>query len=145
MLFRSLLCTFVPAFLLGLALFGLPEDPSKAIANIALAYLASFMGDIGWLCVTMLVALWVQSSGLVVVGVVFGVAVDMTFRAFLWLLGKLGAESAEKLLPFTMTNGLDAWQGWSEGWEWQRFLSLSLLILISMTLALARFRRMDVP
>lgn len=143
--FSTLLCTFVPAFLLGLLFFGLPEDPSKAIVNVMLGYLSSLMGDIGWLCVTMLVALFVQSTGLVVVGVVFGVAVDMALRAFLWVLAKLGAESTEKLLPFTVTNGLDAWQGWSEGWEWQRFLSLSLLILISLTLALARFRRMDVP
>lgn len=141
----TLLLTFLPAFLLGLALFGLPEDPGTAVGKLVLGYLASFLGDLGWLSVAMLVSLFLRSAGTVVVAVVFGVAVDMGLRAFLWLLGKLGAESAAKLLPFTLTNGLDAWQGWNDVWEWPRFLSLSILLVVSTVLALARFRRMDVP
>lgn len=141
----TLLLTFIPAFALGAALYGLPEENlNQWLIRIVAAYGASFIADLGWLSIAMLTSLFIHSAGGVVVAVVFGLGLDMTLRAFLWGLEKLGAESAAMLRPFTLTYGLDAWQGWSDGWEPSRFVSLAVVLCGSLAVALARFRRMDV-
>lgn len=141
----TLTLTLLPAFALGALLFGLPkEEVSSQILKVLAAYGASFLADLGWLSIAMTVSLFIHSAGGVVVGVVFGLGLDMALRAFLWALEKIGAEKAAMLRPFTLTYGLDAWQGWSEGWEPARFVSLTVLLGASLAIALARFRRMDV-
>lgn len=143
----SLLLTFIPSFSAGLLLMGAPEGETlmQAVTSLLSGFAVSFLTDMCWISIGMMVSLHVRSAGAVVVGVVFFLGLDAALRAFLWVLDKVGVASADTLRMFTLSYGLDAWSGWKEGWEWQRFLSLALLLIFSHFWTLARFRRMDVP
>lgn len=146
----SLVLSFLATTAPGLAIFGLPEPPlipgtSPGLLDLALGFLASFAGDLGLLALVMLVSLVIRSIGGALIAVVVVLTLDFGARQVLKLLGVVGVESAARLIPWTLGNALDVWQGWADEFELARFLALAVVVSGSWLLAVARFRRMDVP
>lgn len=146
----SLLVTAAVAIGLGLAIWGLPAPPVvpedyPGLGPLLGGYAVSFLCDVGVVAVVTLVALLIRSVGLTLVLLVLGWGADFLFRKLLGLLSTLGVPSAASVLPWTMGNALDCWEGWKEGFEWQRFVALAGVVLVSAALSVLRFRRLDVP
>lgn len=145
--FVSLIATFVPALLVGLVCFGVPEAPAD-IGPLVLGYAASLASDLAVISLGLLASLFVGSVGGVVVGSVFLLLADLALWGMLQVLGMIGVSAAKELVPWTLGNALDAWQGWQpdgDGWEWQRFVALLVVFSLSSAATLGRFSRMDVP
>jgi ABC-type transport system involved in multi-copper enzyme maturation permease subunit len=150
----SLVLTLVPSLGLGTAIFGLDATPAAGSAVAAATpsavallggYAASFLSDVGLLTITMALSLVVTSIGGTIVAMALLLMADGALRALLWLLDKMGVESAGKLAPFMLGNALACWQGWKDGWNPAQFGILALFIAVSSAFAIARFHRMDVP
>jgi hypothetical protein len=92
----------------------------------------------------MLLAVILQSTGGVVVGLVVGLGLDLLLMGFLWIMSKVGLEQAADLIKFTLWNGLFAWTGWESGWSGLSWASVVIVSSVALVLALERFRRMDV-
>lgn len=146
----TLVLTLVPSLGLGFAAFGNPVAPQASadtptILALLGGYAASFLSDLGLVAVTMLVSLLVSSVGGVVVAVALLLMADAGLRGALWVLGKVGVQQAETLIPWTFGNALGAWEGWSQGWAWPQFAALGVFIAGSLAACALRFQRMDVP
>lgn len=99
----------------------------------------------GVILLVALVALLIRSIGLTLVALVLGWGVDFLFRKLLGLMVTVGVTSASAVLPWTFGNALNCWEGWRDGFEWQRFVALAAVMAVSAGLSVARFRRIDVP
>lgn len=149
----TLLLTLLPALGGGLALYGLPADPAPgatlpapaaSLPALLAGYACSGLTDLGWISLAALAALYLRSVGGVLVGVLFFLGLDTALRLALKLLAFLQLSWAERAQQFTLGNGLDAWAGWSEGWDPIRFAALALIIAAAQALALRRFRHLDI-
>lgn len=138
----TLVLTFLPSFGAGLALWG---APTEGVGGLLLGYGASFLSDLGLLLIGMLASLFVSSVGGVVVTVVLVLMADRALWMLLKLLSMFKVEQADTLQQFTLVNALGCWEGWKEGWVWERFLALGVVVLATAVLSVARFSRMDVP
>lgn len=146
----SLLAALMPSLLGGAALFGM-EGP---IVDLLLGYAASLGTDLGIISFGLLASTVVRSVGGVVVSVVLLLIFDGGARLLLWgrekLLDMMRATQGDyteaavhysQLLPGA---ALDCWKGWSDGWAWEPFAGLVVLIVLCLTVTMARFSRMDV-
>lgn len=159
----TLIVTLVPSLGAGTALFGLTADVAagdtsqSAILGAALGggapsvglllggYAASFLSDVGLICIATAASLVVPSVGGTVVGVALLLMADLALWGLLKLLGVLGVEWAATIVPWTLGNALGGWKGWQEGWDPAQFGALAVFVAVSLTFAIARFHRMDVP
>lgn len=140
----SLTFTFGIAFSAGLAAFGMP--PSwEMVPSLLLGYGASLLSDLAVISLGLLASMLLGSVGGVLVGAAFLLGLDLAFRGFLHLLGFFQFSGAAALLPWTLGYALDCWQGWKDGWEPQRFISVVAVGIGAFALAQLRFSRMDVP
>ncbi|MES2638793.1 MAG: ABC transporter permease subunit [Myxococcota bacterium] len=145
----TLVVTLVPSLGVGTALFGLTVEGAplgSATAGALLGgYAASFLSDVGLICIAMAASLVVPSVGGTVVGVALLLMADLALYGLLQLLGMLGVEEAAAVVPWTLGNALGAWEGWQDGWNPAQFGALAVFVAVSLTFAIARFSRMDVP
>ncbi len=120
-------------------------EGSVEISAILLGYTASVLSDVGIIFIGLTVSLWVHRVGGVVVAVFLALVADQLAQAVCWGLDKIGvawASNGGMLLP---GNALACWEGWSEGWMWEQFVGMAVLLGISSLVALVRLARMDVP
>lgn len=146
----TLLLVMLPALALGSAVFGV-DGPIK---DVLLGYLATLGTDLGIICFGFVASTFVRSVGGVVVSVILLLMLDAGARLLLWLrellLGLMQqaagaeAEAGLRYSRFLPGAALDCWKGYSEGWAWEPFAGLAALILISATVAVVRFQRMDI-
>ena len=146
----SLALTSAVAIALGLAIWGLPAPPLvpddyPGLLPLLGGYGVSFLCDLGVIVLVALVALMIRSIGLTLVVLVLGWGLDFLLRSLLGLLVRVGVESASSILPWTLGNALNCWEGWRTGFEWQRFVALAVVTAVASGVAVARFRRLDVP
>lgn len=154
----SLLLTLVPALGGGLLVFGMPVAPvagsaptpaellaaPASLPMLVAGYACTIFTDLGWLSLALLASLYLRSVGGVLVGVLFVLGLDTALRGLFWILEKVQISWAHTAAQFTLGNGLDAWSGWSGGWEPGRFVALAVIIAAAQVLALRRFQKMDV-
>ena len=146
----SLVVTSVVAIGLGLVIWGAPTPPLvpadyPGLPAVLGGYAVSFLCDVAVILLVTLVALLIRSIGLTLVALVLGWGVDFLFRKLLGLMVTVGVGSASAVLPWTFGNALNCWEGWRDGFEWQRFVALAAVTAVSAALSVARFRRIDVP
>jgi ABC-type transport system involved in multi-copper enzyme maturation permease subunit len=146
----TLVVTAAVALGVGLVAFGLPAPPVvpegyPSVGALLGGYAVSFLCDLGIILLVMLVSLLIRSVGITLVVLVLGWGADFLLRKLLGLLQTLGVASAGSLLPWTPGNALDCWEGWSDGFEWQRFVALATVMVLSALASVVRFRRLDVP
>ncbi len=144
----TLVVTLVPSLALGSALFGLGADVAVGAPTAGAllgGYAASFLSDVGLICIAIAASLVVPSVGGTVVGVALVLMADLALYGLLKLLGMLGVEEAAAVVPWTIGNALGAWEGWQDGWNPAQFGALGVLVVVSLSFAIARFHRMDVP
>ena len=147
----SLVLTLLPAWLLGMAMFG-AEGANSAVL---LGYCASLLTDLGIISFGALASLYVRSVGGVVVCVILLLMLDTGLRIVLWLrdlLIGIGQQvagtvptSSVDIAMFFPGAALDFWKGWENGWLWPSFAGLMALIIICLAMTTRRFQRMDVP
>ena len=146
----ALLATLLPSLLGGAVLFGM-EGPT---VDLLLGYAASMGTDLGIISFGLLASTMVRSVGGVVVSVILLLIFDGGARLLLWgrekVLDMLRASQGDyseaavhysQLLPGA---ALDCWKGWSDGWAWEPFAGLTVLIALCLITTLVRFSRMDV-
>ena len=138
----TLVLTFLPSFGVGLALWG---APTEGVGNLVLGYSASFLSDLGLLLIGMLASLFVPSVGGVVVTVVLVLMADRALWGGLKILSMFQVAQADTMQQFTLVNALGCWEGWKDGWVWERFAALGVVVFATAVLSVARFTRMDVP
>ena len=80
-----------------------------------------------------------------VVGTALGWGFELAIRGGLKAAAFFGVEQADSIGPWMPGNALDAWQGFSGGWDERAFGGLAILIALSAVLAVVRFRNTDVP
>ena len=136
-----LLITWILAFAPSVALF----DFEAEIADVSLGYLASWGTDAGFIAIGMLVSTIFPSVVGVVVGTALGWGFELAIRGGLKAASFFGVEQADKIGPWMPGNALDAWQGFSGGWDERAFGGLAILVVLSTALAIVRFSRTDVP
>lgn len=137
----SLVCSFVPSMLGGLALY----QELGPVSDVLLGYAASALSDAGLIGLGLLAGTLVRGAGGVVVSVIGFLMVDLALRAFLWVMDKVGVEGAATFGDWLPGKALAAWEDWSTGFLWQPFVGLGLLIAVSLGLTIFRVERMDVP
>lgn len=147
----TLLLCLLPSFILGTVLFG----SGGPLVDVLLGYAASLGTDLGIISFGMLASTVLSSPGGVVVSVVLLLMLDAGARFLLWVrLMAIGfIQQSSGLVPeepfhyerFLPGAALDCWKGWSDGWTWEPFAGLTVLIVASLAAALIRFRRMDIP
>ncbi len=146
----SLVAALVPTMAGGALLFG-TDDQTVAVL---LGYLASLGSDLGFIAFGLLAGTIVRSVGRVVVSVAVLMVLNIGLSVLLMIREKfLGwirppeemvvepLLKAAELLPLP---ALRCWTGWSEGWVWENFAGLALLVGLSLALTLWRFGRMDI-
>lgn len=146
----TLSAALLPSLIGGGGLFGM-EGPT---VDLLLGYAASMGTDLGIISFGLLASTMVRSVGGVVVSVILLLIFDGGARLLLWgrekLLDMLRASQGDytetavhysQLLPGA---ALDCWKGWSDGWAWEPFAGLTVLIVLCLTVTLVRFSRMDV-
>ncbi len=146
----SLLATLIPSLVGGGALFGM-EGPT---VDLLLGYAASLGTDLGIISFGLLASTLVRSVGGVVVSVILLLIFDGGARVMLWgrekLLDMMRATQGDyteatvhysQLLPGA---ALDCWKGWTDGWAWEPFAGLAVLVAVCLTVTLVRFSRMDI-
>ncbi|MDP2307239.1 MAG: ABC transporter permease subunit [Pseudomonadota bacterium] len=150
----TLVVTLVPSLGAGTALFGLTSEGASAlgaplgapgVGALLGGYAASFLSDVGLICIATAASLVVPSVGGTVVGVALLLMADLALWGLLKLLGAFGVAEAAAVIPWTLGNALGGWKGWQEGWEPAQFGALAVFVAVSLTFAIARFHRMDVP
>jgi len=145
-----LLATLIPSLVGGAALFGM-EGPT---VDLLLGYAATLGTDLGIISFGLLASTVVRSVGGVVVSVILLLIFDGGARLLLWgrekLLDMMRATQGDyteaavhysQLLPGA---ALDCWKGWTDGWAWEPFVGLSVLVTICLTVTVVRFSRMDI-
>ena len=137
----TLLLTGLLSATLGGALFGFEGD----WAPVVLGYLASFLSDLGLVCLGILVALLIRNVAGVVVGVTLFLLLDLGLRLALKLAGALGLETAAAVARWMPGEALAAWEGFQGEWVLSSFIGLGVLIAAALGLGLLRFYRLDVP
>lgn len=134
----------------ALLLFGVADLPVAAMDQpslwrLGLGFAATFLSDVGLICLTAAIAAFFESVGGVVVGLIFTLLADLLLRLALGGLALLGLQQAKALEPWTLGNALGAWEGWSDGFSPARFLALGMVIVVAAAVAGVRFTRMDAP
>jgi len=137
----SLVASLLPALLGGFVLYG----QAGPIVDVLIGYAASLLSDAGLIALGLLAGTLVRGAGGVVVSVIGLLMVDLGGRGFLWVLSKVGLPEADSLRQVMPGEALAAWEGWSDGFQWQPFAGLVLLIAVALGLTLWRVARMDVP
>jgi hypothetical protein len=141
----TLVLTALPALGLGVAMFGAAAEAAPGLLDVVGGYLATFLSDVGLLLLAMLLSLFVRSVGGVVVTLTLLLLADLGLRGLLALASSFGAREADALRPWTLGNALGCWEGWSGGYDPQRFLALAVFSVVAAAASVARFRSMDVP
>lgn len=137
----SLALSLAPSLVGG---FALSADAGPVI-DLLLGYLASAASDAGLIALGLLAGTLVRGAGGVVVSVIALLMLDMGARGLLWIMDKVQVEWAAQLGGLLPGAALAAWEGWSEGWAWQPFVGLAVLIGVCLSATLLRLQRMDVP
>jgi hypothetical protein len=138
---HTLRASLLPALLGGFVLYG----QAGPIVDVLLGYAASLLSDAGLIALGLLAGTLVRGAGGVVVSVIGLLMVDLGGRGFLWVLSKVGLPEADSVRQVMPGEALAAWEGWSEGFQWQPFAGLILLIAVALGLTLWRVEKMDVP
>ena len=138
----SLAITLSVSFLGGLAI-GVPSDATKVL-ELSTGYLASAATDFEWIALAVVLAVFLQSTGGVVVGMVVGLGLDLLLMGFLKVVSLMGLEQASELIKFTVWNGLFAWTGWEWGWEGLRMASVLIVTGVALVVGIGRFSQQDV-
>jgi len=125
----------------GAALFGLRGDWGAVI----LGFCASWLSDLGLLSLGVLASLVFRSVAGVVVGVILILMGDLALRLGLKLAAALGVATAGSLVRWMPGEALAAWEGYADGWSTPAFVGLLVLVVVTLGLALVRFRRLDLP
>lgn len=142
--------TLLPSLAGGAVMFG-TEGPT---VDLLLGYAATLGTDLGIISFGLLASTVVRSVGGVVVSVILLLIFDAAARLLLWgrekLVGLMQASVGEvteptvhysQLLPGA---ALDCWKGWSDGWAWEPFAGLAVLVTVCLTVTMVRFSRMDI-
>lgn len=137
----SLVASLLPAMLGGLILSG----QAGPLVDALLGYAASLLSDAGLIALGLLAGTLVRGAGGVVVSVIGLLLVDIGGRGFLWALSHFGLPEADSVRKVMPGEALAAWNGWSEGFQWQPFAGLVLMIVVALGLTLWRVQKMDVP
>jgi hypothetical protein len=139
----------LPSLLLGTVLYG-ADGPT---VDVLLGYAASLGTDLGIIAFGFVASTVVHSVGGVVVSVILLLMLDAGARLLLWvrelLLGLMQQSVGAEVEPIRYSRflpgaALDCWKGWTEGWTWEPFAGLVVLITVSLAVAVFRFQRMDV-
>ncbi|MFT4975708.1 MAG: ABC-type transport system involved in multi-copper enzyme maturation permease subunit [Myxococcota bacterium] len=145
----TLLLSLLPSLLLGTVLYG-ADGPT---VDVLLGYAASLGTDLGIIAFGFVASTVVHSVGGVVVSVILLLMLDAGARLLLWvrelLLGLMQQSVGAEVEPIRYSRflpgaALDCWKGWTEGWTWEPFAGLVVLITVSLAVAVFRFQRMDV-
>lgn len=147
----TLLATLAPSLVGGAAMFGM-DGPT---VDLLLGYAATLGTDLGIISFGLLASTVVRSVGGVVVSVILLLIFDGGARLLLWgrekvislLQTSTGTEVEEVAVHYSQFlpgAALDCWKGWSDGWAWEPFAGLGVLVVLCLGVTLWRFSRMDV-
>ncbi|MCP4809474.1 MAG: ABC transporter permease subunit [Proteobacteria bacterium] len=120
-------------------------DSDADIGPASLAFLVTWGTDAGVIALGMLVSTIFPSVVGVVVGTAMFLGAELALRGGLQLASFLGMEGAEDIGPWMPGNALDAWQGFSTGWDERALGGLGILIVLCAVVSVLRFERTDVP
>lgn len=137
----SLALSLAPSLVGG---FAISQDAGP-IVDLLLGYLASAASDAGLIALGLLAGTFVRGAGGVVVSVIALLMVDMGARGLLWIMGKVQVTWAEQVGGLLPGASLAAWEGWKDGWAWQPFVGLAVLLGLCLSATLLRLQRADVP
>lgn len=135
------LITFLLTLLPAMALF----DFELEIDQVCLGFLASWAADLGIIALGVAVSTISPSVVGVVVGTIAFVIFEFMFRMGLKGASLVGWDTADAIEPWMPGNALDAWQGYTDGWDTQSLGGLAALVAIALAVAIFRFQRTDVP
>ena len=137
----SLALSLAPSLVGG---FALSQDAGPVV-DLLLGYAASAASDAGLIALGLLAGTIARGAGGVVVSVIALLMLDIGARGLLWIMDKVQVAWAGQLSGLLPGAALGAWEGWSEGWAWQPFVGLAVLIGVCLGGTLLRLQRMDVP
>lgn len=152
LLVAAVLSTFV-AMLLALVFFGGSGDWGGPLLGVA----ASLLSDVVFAALVLAIAVLTRSVAFTIAGVFLFAVLDYAADWGLWIAGMASqfppiqqpwiGEVANALYPWMPFSAFGVWRGYlpDAAWEWQGFVSLGILTVLSVGIALVGFRRMDVP
>lgn len=137
----TLLLTASVAALGGLATLERTADINPAVLGFA----ATWLTDLGLICIGILVSTIVPSVSGVIVGTILFLMADMALRLLLKGAAFFGLGWAEVAGSFLPGTSLAAWEGYAGGWDTRAFAGLVLLVVTCALLGGLRFERRDIP
>lgn len=131
--------TFVPAIVIGLIYF--PE--SGDMASIGGAYVLSCISNIVLMGIGMVLSTYLQSAGFAAISTIIMLVFEQIFRALLQLSKSIfGFSVPDSVVYFLPGHALDAWNGWTNGWEPTALAGLLFLAVLTYGLLFRRFQKL---
>lgn len=125
----------------GAAMFPTEESITGHLTGFAM----SWVSDLGLITMTLFVASFSRSVGLVAIALVLYLIGDFAFGLLLGFLANFGVEWAPILLDLLPGTALGAWKDWDVGFDPKRVGALLVWIIVTWVLATVRVQKMDVP
>ena len=152
----SLLVGWVFSGLLAVIVFGVDGEWGWVVT----AYAATFLADVGFAALVVMVAVLSRSVAFAIAGVlvflVFDTMLGWVLTAISWSSGLIERQWPEmsalverivEVKPWLPSSAYEVWTGYREWieWDWRSFVSLAVITLVCMVISERVFNRIDVP